>query len=102
MQRPNVSWMTRSDDRILEWYAEHDIIAPPMVVGVNITGLTNQTVRRRCRELEKNGLLNRHPEGQGYYKISDLGRSYLNGTLSVDDLSFHEEMDEIDDEDGDS
>jgi predicted transcriptional regulator len=84
--RPVVSWMTRSDDAILEFYDEKDISAPPLVVSFNLSGVSHPTVKRRVKELSDRGLLKRYEEPRGFYEITDKGRSYLRGELEADEL----------------
>jgi predicted transcriptional regulator len=83
--RPRVSWMTRADDTILEFFEETGIEAPPAVVEHNIDfSITH--VRRRMRELESEGLLEKVDEEKGYYAITVRGRAYLAGDLDADEL----------------
>ena len=84
--RPLVSWMTKSDPALLEFFAETDIAMPPAVVSYNIDGVSHPTVKRRLPMLADNGLLKKVDDDRGYYRITDLGRSYLAGDLEADDL----------------
>lgn len=86
--RPVVSWMTRSDDAILEFLDRHDIALPPMVIAFNVEGVSYPTVQRRTKLLVDNGLLKRYEEPQGYLEISDHGRAYLRGDLDAEDLEL--------------
>lgn len=84
--RPLVSWMTKSDPAILEFFEETGISMPPAVVSYNIEGVSHPTVKRRLPELTEHSLLEKVDENRGYYKISDRGRAYLAGELEKEDL----------------
>ena len=84
--RPLVSWMTKSDPAILEFFEEQDISMPPAVVSFNIQGVSHPTVKRRMPVLADHGLLEKVEEKRGYYRITDRGRAYLAGELEADDL----------------
>lgn len=82
-----MTWMTGSDDPILEFLDEHDIAVPPLVISHNVDGLSYPTVQRRAAKLVRAGLLRRHDDPQGYLEITDLGRAYLRGTVEAEDLN---------------
>jgi len=84
--RPLVSWMTKSDPALLEFFEEAGISMPPAVVSYNIDGVSHPTVKRRLPVLEENGLLEKVDPDRGYYRITDRGRAYLAGDLDADDL----------------
>lgn len=81
--RPNVSWMTQADDRILELLAESGIALSPKVIAWN-TGYNRNTVSQHLKPLREASLVNRVDEGM--YEITDHGRQYLTGELSAEDL----------------
>ena len=81
--RARVPWMSQCDNRILEFLNETDIVATPFVIANNID-YSRQYVNQRIRILATNGLVEN--TGDGLYRITDLGRAYLNGELDVDDL----------------
>ena len=73
-----VNWMTQVDDVVLDWLDEHDIAAPPKVIHVNIDPVVSYSqINRRLWKLEENGLVEKDPERNDYYAITDLGRKYL-------------------------
>ena len=84
--RPLVSWMTKSDPAILEFFAETGVAMPPAVVSYNIDGVSHPTVKRRLPVLVENELLEKVDDKRGYYRITDLGREYLAGDLEAEDL----------------
>nr|WP_281196132.1 ArsR family transcriptional regulator [Halorubrum sp. F4] len=78
--------MTKSDDAILEFLAEHGLALPPTAIAFNIDNVSQPTVDRRLPNLEKAGLVERFDDPQGYTEITDRGRAYLAGELDADDL----------------
>lgn len=84
--RPLVSWMTKSDPVILEFFEEHDISMPPAVVSFNIEGISHPTVKRRMPILADRELLEKVEGRRGYYRITEYGRQYLAGELDASDL----------------
>jgi len=84
--RPLVSWMTKSDPAILEFFAETGVAMPPAVVSYNIDGVSHPTVKRRLPVLVENELLEKVDDKRGYYRITELGREYLAGDLEAEDL----------------
>lgn len=81
--RPRVDWMTRADDYILEFLANHSIIASPRVISANID-YSHQYVNERMKPLRENSLVEN--TGDGLYKITERGRDYLAGDLDAEDL----------------
>jgi len=81
--RPRVDWMTRADDYILEFLADHDIIASPRVISANID-YTHQYVNERMKPLREHSLVEN--TGNGLYQITQKGKDYLAGDLDADDL----------------
>ncbi|WP_162224379.1 hypothetical protein [Halorussus amylolyticus] len=80
--RQRAEWMKPADDAILEYTRDAGEV-PPAVIARNIDMHRNYA-GQRCLELAKYGLLEKH-EG-GYYRLSDLGREYLDEELDADDL----------------
>lgn len=83
--RPRISWMTRGDDYILQFFVEANIAASPNVIGYNID-YSRQYVARRCSTLTTGGLLERVDEEKAMYRITDLGRKYIRDDLSEDEI----------------
>jgi len=84
--RPVVSWMTKSDDAILELLDECGIAIPPRAIAFNIENVSRPTIDRRLPKLEAAGLVERYDDPQGYTRITDRGRAYLVGELDSDEL----------------
>lgn len=88
--RPLVSWMTKSDPIIIEFFGEAGIAMPPAVANYNLDGVSRSTLKRRLPVLVENGMLEKVDESKGYYEITDKGRAYLAGELDADDLETSE------------
>lgn len=82
--------MTSADNRILEFLEEKEILATPQVIAVNID-YTQQYVNERIRILAQNELVEKNDKP--LYQITERGRQYLRGELSVDDLPAQHEED---------
>ncbi|MCD2205073.1 PadR family transcriptional regulator [Halobacterium sp. KA-6] len=89
--RPRVPWMSKVDDIVLEWLDDHDIAATPKVIHTNLdTAISYSQVNRRLWKLETNNLIERDPDRNDYYAITDLGRTYLHDpTATADDFPNH-------------
>jgi predicted transcriptional regulator len=83
--RPVVSWMTKSDDAVLELLLDTGIALPPAVIAFNID-VSHPTVRRRLPKLLEHGLVRKADEDKGYYEITEKGRQYLAGDLDASEL----------------
>ncbi|OYR84415.1 MarR family transcriptional regulator [Halorubrum sp. E3] len=88
--RPRVPWMTSADNRILEFLDEKDIVATPQVIAANID-YNRLYVNERIRILAQNDLVEK--DDKPLYQITERGRQYLRGELSVDDLPAKHEGD---------
>ena len=93
--RPRVSGMNEVDDAVLELFDRQDdgIWLSPALVHWNLTEVyeatdkSKETVARRMRKLVKRGLLSRMDQ-RGYYKITKMGRAYLQGDLDAEELEL--------------
>jgi DNA-binding MarR family transcriptional regulator len=84
--RPVVSWMTKSDDAILELLDECGIAIPPRAIAFNVGNVSRPTIDRRLPKLEDAGLVERYDDPQGYTRITDRGRAYLSGEIDANEL----------------
>ena len=70
---------------ILELLSESGLALPPKVIYVNlkIRGATfsERTVHRRLSALLERGLVEKPPEKEDYYRISEAGGEYLDERL---------------------
>ena len=90
MRRPRVPWMTRADDRILEFLENEGnkpLISTPAVISVN-TDYSIDYIRKRMVRLREGGLITYYDEDRGMYEITDRGRAYLAGALALDDIDI--------------
>jgi len=81
-----VSWMTKSDDAILELLDECGIAIPPRAIAFNVGNVSRPTIDRRLPKLEDAGLVERYEDPQGYTRITDRGRAYLSGEIDAGEL----------------
>ena len=81
-----MSWMTKSDDAILELLDECGIAIPPRAIAFNVDNVSRPTIDRRLPKLEDAGLVERYTDPQGYTRITNRGRAYLVGELDASDL----------------
>ena len=81
--RPRVEWMNQTDDRILELLDESGLILSPAVIAVNLE-YSRSWISRRISKLVNAGLV--ETINEGYYRITDLGRDYLEGEIDVKEL----------------
>ncbi|USZ67416.1 hypothetical protein NGM10_11835 [Halorussus salilacus] len=80
--RQRAEWMKPADDAILEYTRDAGEV-PPAVIARNID-IHRNYAGQRCLELAEYGLLEK--EEGGYYRLSDLGREYLDEELDADEL----------------
>lgn len=86
--RPRIDWMTRSDDRTLEFLDDKGIVASASVIAVNIDYNPNY-ISRRCRRLAEAGLIQRIDSSN--YRLTDVGERYLSGEIDPDELEVDDE-----------
>lgn len=79
----HVSWFAKADYPILDFFERYDIRSSPKVVGDNID-YDRSYVGIRLRALRDAGLLVQHENG--LYELSDLGREFLAGGLSREEV----------------
>ena len=78
-----MAWFSPVDYEILGFFEDCDILASPKVIGANID-YDRQYVSKRCQVLVVNNLLERPSEGM--YKLSALGRDFLNGDIDSESI----------------
>jgi Mn-dependent DtxR family transcriptional regulator len=86
--RPRIDWMTRSDDRTLEFLDDKEIVASASVIAVNIDYNPNY-ISRRCRRLAEAGLIQRIDSSN--YRLTDVGERYLSGEIDPDELEIDDD-----------
>lgn len=80
-------WMTTADLAIVWFLNSHAtrFYAPPMTFSTNLP-VSNTHSSNRCSLLAEVGLLERHPEKEGYYQISDFGVRWIRGEVTREEL----------------
>lgn len=73
--------MTIWDDRILEIARKKDSVSPKALDESGYFDISKTQISRRCRKLNKKGLLQHL--GNGVYIITDRGMGYLDGEIST-------------------
>lgn len=77
--------MNIAADPILEFLDEHDIAVPKGVFD-NELDVSPSSIARGLDDLEKRGLIERDDNYSSYYRITDLGRDYLEGKVDANNL----------------
>ena len=93
--RPRLAdWMTPVDRDILELLhnegGSHELVLSPRILAEN-SDWSRQTVREHLMTLRDRGLVEYYDETGGIYQLSDCGRAYLTGELSVEKLETDSE-----------
>ena len=95
MRRRPSSWMTGSDDRILELLGESGVALNKKTLQVNFeldgTDISYSTIKRRLPLLEDAGLIEEVRQTGSYYRITEKGEQYLAGELAASELERDEE-----------
>lgn len=82
--------MTVSDDRILEFLAKSGAAHNKRGIELNIAllgeSISTSTLDRRLPKLETAGLVETVDDAENYYRITDRGRTYLEGELDLDTI----------------
>ena len=83
--RLDAEWMTRADDRILEFLSEEGPHPPSKMASDGRVRFGAEYIGRRCREyLVPYGLARNL--GNGVYMITDKGEEYLAGEIDAANL----------------
>ncbi len=88
--RPRLAeWMTPVDRDILELLANeggvHELVLTPRVIAEN-TDWSRGTIREHLMALREHNLVEYYDKTGSLYQLSEQGRSYLAGNLSVETL----------------
>lgn len=78
-----ISWFAKIDYPLLGFVEDHDILISPKVLAANI-GYDRSYTGKRLRALRDAGLFEQH--NNGLYELSDLGRQFLAGELSDEEI----------------
>lgn len=82
--RLDADWMSRADDRILEYLSEAGPDTPKNMAESGRVRFSRQHINQRCKKLVNYGLLLHL--GNGVYDITREGEQYLAGELDVQKL----------------
>jgi predicted transcriptional regulator len=83
--RPPPDWMMTADLYILDLLDKVDIVLSPPVLAFELD-YHGDYMSQRCRAMAKAGLIESvHEEKSGPYRITDLGRRYLDEDLSEEE-----------------
>lgn len=83
--RLDADWMTRADDRILEFLREEGPHPPSKMANDDRLRFSAEYIGRRCRDyLVPHGLVRNL--GNGVYAITETGEQYLEGELDAKTL----------------
>lgn len=77
--RQQANWMLPIDDAVLRLFHSTELVLTPAIIGYNID-YSREEVSRRLGELEDRGFVTRVERGK--YRITDLGRQYVEGSVS--------------------
>jgi len=79
--RLDADWMSRADDRILEYLSQYGPDTPKTMADSGNVRFSRQYINQRCKKLVAYGLLLHL--GNGVYDITQEGEQYLAGDLDV-------------------
>lgn len=82
--RLSADWMTKADDRILEFLYVEGKSQPAMIGEDDRVRFKTQYINQRLSKLLDAGLVTR--VGRGVYLISEEGEAYLSGEFDARDL----------------
>lgn len=89
--RQQAEWMMPVDDAILGLFHSKELVLTPAIIAYNIH-YSREEVNRRLSELENRGFVTKVERGK--YQITELGRQYIEGSISRGPLArFREERD---------
>lgn len=77
--------MNQTDDRILELMESSNLDIGPVVIEA-ATGYSRGWIQERIGALNEAGLIEPHDSISGLYHITELGRDYLEGNVSAEDI----------------
>jgi len=89
--RRRLTWMNKASEPILDLLDYADVALPPSAIVVNLDreyddAPGRSTIYRAFDGLLEKGMIRTLDVEGTYYVITDLGRAYLNDTLSDDEI----------------
>lgn len=82
MRRKQGTWMSKWDDRLLEYIEENGSGAPTEISSADFMPISKQYASKRLKELSERNLL--EPLGNGVYQITKEGLMYLYGDYDAE------------------
>lgn len=77
--------MNVAADPVLEFLDDHNIAVPQGVLDNELDASTS-SIARALDDLEARGMIERDDNYSSYYRITDVGREYLEGQVDANDL----------------
>lgn len=91
--RKSGKWMSIWDERILEYLSTNESGSPTEIANNEYIHVTKQHISRRLKELSDHGLI--ESLGNGIYKITNKGTSYLLGNYDAEsEYSYEKETEQ--------
>lgn len=93
--RPLPHWLTKSDVVILSYLDGHtidDFESPPKTIARN-GDISESHTRKRVLILKRSGLIELAPDTRGYYRLTDMGRRFLDDDLTTNERAEIEAFD---------
>lgn len=84
--RLSADWMSKADDRILEYLEQEGPHSPGRIAESEMVRFSRKTINMRLIKLEQAGLVEKDAIGRGVYEISEIGEQYLTGDLDAREL----------------
>lgn len=90
---PIVDWMTHTDRVVLQWLHEADDVpaATPKTIHLSLSEFEGSapaysTITTRVRKLDRADLVEKHPDADSHYRLTQLGEQCVLGEIGADDL----------------
>ena len=93
MRRKRGAWMNSASDPVLECLDELDTAVPVSVLDIELES-SRSTVSRAVDDLLDRGMIERHPDYNTHYRITEVGRAYLAGEVDASDLEPGQDTDD--------
>jgi len=91
MIRKSGDWMTKYDDRILEYLRENNSARPADIARYDYVYCSSSYVGQRLRELTEHGLVT--VQERPIYELTEEGRAYLIGAYDAETGQYLHEVD---------